>query len=122
MSSYFHHNSKVESFSGNMHNYSETGYKTSHNGSVKYSDNDRITQFPPLLETDLSECPQSLDKPSCSSQQEPTYTECNFAVYDMKAQPGNRFQLHGKNFKQYSHKKKKVDLSKKMEVSYYCKF
>lgn len=114
MSSYFHHNSKVENFSGNMQNYSETGYKTSNNGRVKYSDKDGMTQFPPLIETDLSECPQSLDKPSCSSQQEPTNTECNFAVYDMKEQPGYRFQLHGNNFKQYSHKEKKVDLSKKM--------
>lgn len=121
MSSYFHHNSKVEHFSGNMHDYSETGYNTSHNDRVKYSDKGRMTQFPPLLETDLSECPQSLDKPSCSSQQESIYTECNFAVYDMKAQPGYRFQLRGRNFKQYSHKEKKVDLSKKIAVSYYCK-
>ncbi|KAE9540871.1 hypothetical protein AGLY_004116 [Aphis glycines] len=114
MSSYFNHNSKVEHFSGNMHSYSESGYNTSHNDRVKYSDKGHMTQFPPLLETDLSECPQSLDKPSCSSQQESIYTECNFAVYDMKAQPGYRLQLRGKNFKQYSHKEKKVDLSKKI--------
>jgi len=121
MSGYLHHKSKVENFSGNMHNYNETGYFTSNNDRVKYSDKSRLTQFPPLLKTDLLECLQSLDKPSCSSQQEPMYTECNFAVYDMKAQPGYRLHLRGKNFKKNSHKEKKVDLSKKLTVSYYCK-
>lgn len=119
MSSYLQ-KSKVEHFSGNIHNYSETGYNTSYNDRVN-SDKGCMTQFPPLLGTDLSECSQSLDKPSCSSQQEPMSMECNFAMYDMKAQPGYKLQLRGKNFKQNSHKEKKVDLSKKLTVSYYCK-
>jgi len=98
------------------------GQNTMVDGGVEYSDRGCSAQEPFIM-AELSKCLIPLDKPSCSSQQEPMSEEYNernnFAIYDMGAPTGFKLKVCNTNFKNTSGKERKVDLSAKLKVSCY---
>ncbi|XP_015372468.1 PREDICTED: interferon-inducible double-stranded RNA-dependent protein kinase activator A-like [Diuraphis noxia] len=94
------------------------GQNTMNENRVEYPDRGCPIQEP-LLNPELPKSLTPLDKPSCSSQQEPMSKEYNqrnnFGFYDMDAPTGYKLKVCNTNFKKTSSKEQKMDLPTKFK-------